>query len=124
MWFSQHRKFADLQKKDGHLHKKPNLNHTDYAYREAVNRLKCMLTDSYSAIKQRPGYELDDGDSISVILFCTLLARSNCFKTLIFFLNKNKGYRATTPVRSFEMRSINWIIALLSKRIKINRINY
>lgn len=90
MWFLLHRKLADLQKKDGQFHKKPNLNHTDYAYREAVNRLKCMLNDSYSAIKQRPGYELDDGDSISVILFCTLLARSNCFKALKIIFIKIK----------------------------------
>lgn len=83
MCFLLHRKFADLQKKDSQFHKKPNLNHTDYAYREAVNRLKCMLTDSYSAIKQRPGYELDDGDSISVILFRTLIYSCHSKKQLL-----------------------------------------
>lgn len=39
MQFSS-RKPADSQKKDTPLYKKQNLNHTDYAYREAVNRLK------------------------------------------------------------------------------------
>lgn len=64
-----YRKGTDLQKKDVQLYKKPNLNHTDYAYREAVNRLKSMLTESYSAVKQhgrRLGYESDDTDNISV----------------------------------------------------------
>lgn len=49
-------------------YKKPNLNHTEYAYREAVNRLKSMLADSYSAVRsnRRYGYESDVGDSASV----------------------------------------------------------
>lgn len=34
------RKPTESQKRDVPLYKKPNLNHTDYAYREAVNRLK------------------------------------------------------------------------------------
>lgn len=57
------------------MYKKANLNHTDYAYRDAVNRLKSMLTDSYSAVKQntrRPGYESDDTDNLSVITKYTL----------------------------------------------------
>lgn len=49
------------------MYKKPNLNHTEYAYREAVSRLKSMLADSYSACKsRRHGYESDDPDRDSV----------------------------------------------------------
>lgn len=65
------RKQTDLQKKEAPLYKKPHLNHTEYAYREAVNRLKCMLADSYTTCKlnnRRHGYESDDTDNISVIL--------------------------------------------------------
>lgn len=61
-------KTTDVRKKDV-PYKKPNLNHTEYAYREAVNRLKSMLNDSYSACKsngRRHGYESDDTDNVSV----------------------------------------------------------
>ncbi|XP_055307899.1 serologically defined colon cancer antigen 8 homolog, partial [Sitodiplosis mosellana] len=59
-----------FEKKDVPMYKIPNLNHTDYAYREAVNRLKSMLVDSYSATKQnifRPGIESDDANEILVV---------------------------------------------------------
>lgn len=68
--FIYSRKTNESQRKDVPLYKKANLNHTDYAYRDAVNRLKSMLSDSYSAVKQntrRPGYESDDTDNVSVI---------------------------------------------------------
>lgn len=59
-----------LKGKEVPVYKKPNLNHTEYAYREAVNRLKCMLSDTYSPSKQstfrRHGYESDDTDNVSV----------------------------------------------------------
>ncbi|XP_031627723.1 serologically defined colon cancer antigen 8 homolog isoform X5 [Contarinia nasturtii] len=64
------RKPVESQKREKVVNKKPSLNHTEYAYREAVNRLKSMLTDSYGCAKQnirRPGYESDDTDNISVI---------------------------------------------------------
>lgn len=67
-----HRKQSESLKKEVPLYKKPNLNHTEYAYREAVNRLKCMLAESYSPskhssiINRRHGYESDDTDNISV----------------------------------------------------------
>lgn len=64
------RKQTDLYKKEPAF-KKPNLNHTEYAYREAVNRLKCMLSDSYAPVKlntfRRHGYESDDADNMSVV---------------------------------------------------------
>lgn len=50
-------------------YKRPNLNHTEYAYREAVSRLKSMLADSYSACRsnnRRYGLESDDADNASV----------------------------------------------------------
>lgn len=68
---NKNRKTNDTQKKEVPLYKKANLNHTEYAYRDAVNRLKSMLSDSYSAVKQntrRPGYESDDTDNLSVII--------------------------------------------------------
>lgn len=67
---SHFRKQTDLLKKEP-AYKKPNLNHTEYAYREAVNRLKCMLADSYTSSRintfRRHGYESDDTDNVSAI---------------------------------------------------------
>lgn len=67
--FVASRKPIETQKRDVPSYKKPNLNHTEYAYREAVNRLKSMLADSYSAVRtsnRRYGYESDVADSASV----------------------------------------------------------
>lgn len=76
------RKFGDLQKRDGQTSKRPNLNHTDYAYREAVNRLKSMLTDTYSVAKQhakRSDYESDDAENISVIIYCHFVCNNTTY---------------------------------------------
>lgn len=50
------------------LRAKPDLNHTEYAYREAVNRLKFMLADSYNSCKAniRHSLEPDSSDAVSV----------------------------------------------------------
>lgn len=85
------RKPADAQKKDV-PYKKPNLNHTEYAYREAVNRLKSMLTDTYSACKlngRRHGYESEDTDNVSVsIMSYQSLAKKQKQILFFFFLLK------------------------------------
>lgn len=65
------RKLTESQRKEPLSYKRPNLNHTDYAYREAVDRLKSMLTESYSAVKQntrRITYDSDDADNTMVIV--------------------------------------------------------
>ncbi|KAJ6646800.1 Serologically defined colon cancer antigen 8 like [Pseudolycoriella hygida] len=57
-------------KKDAPLYKKRNLDFTDYAYREAVNRLKYLLADSYTATKRNSichrQDDSDDTDNVSV----------------------------------------------------------
>lgn len=66
--FSASRKPIETHRRDAEQ-KRPNLNHTEYAYREAVNRLKSMLADSYSACRsnnRRYGLESDDADNVSV----------------------------------------------------------
>ncbi|KAG4068870.1 hypothetical protein HA402_005018 [Bradysia odoriphaga] len=57
-------------KKDAPLYKKRNLDFTDYAYREAVNRLKYLLADSYTATKRNSichrHDDSDDTDNVSI----------------------------------------------------------
>lgn len=70
-----YRKQLASPKKDVPQYKKRNLDFTDYAYREAVNRLKFLLAESYSpaARKLSTAYpcrkqhdESDDTDNLSV----------------------------------------------------------
>lgn len=70
-YFFQHsKKPVESHKKETSLHKKVSLNHTEYAYHDAVNRLKSMLADTYNTVKhnsRRAIYDFDDTDNISVI---------------------------------------------------------
>lgn len=67
-----YRKQLGSPKKDVPLYKKRNLDFTDYAYREAVNRLKFLLAESYTPTKHNTFYhkhdDSDDTDNLSVIL--------------------------------------------------------
>lgn len=61
-----------MPKKETLLPKKVSLNYTEHAYHDAVNRLKSMLADTYNAVKhnsRRAGFDYDDTDNISVIVF-------------------------------------------------------
>lgn len=69
-----HRKQLSSPKKDVPLYKKRNLDFTDYAHREAVNRLKFLLAESYTPCSSRPRRgsfchkhdDSDDTDNVSV----------------------------------------------------------
>lgn len=74
-----HRKQLSSPKKDVPLYKKRNLDFTDYAHREAVNRLKFLLAESYTPCSNRPRRgsfchkhdDSDDTDNVSVrFLLC------------------------------------------------------
>lgn len=74
--FFVNRKQLGSPKKDVPLYKKRNLDFTDYAYREAVNRLKFLLAESYTP-SNKPSIsnyyhkhdESDDTDNVSVSIY-------------------------------------------------------
>lgn len=70
--FIQHsKKPVESHKREASVHKKVSLNHTEYAYHDAVNRLKSMLADTYNTVKHNSRgviYDSDDTDNISVII--------------------------------------------------------
>uniref|UniRef100_A0A182UI48 Uncharacterized protein n=1 Tax=Anopheles melas TaxID=34690 RepID=A0A182UI48_9DIPT len=63
---SSHKRKTSTEKVDTPLYKKKTFDFTDYAYREAVNRLKFLLTEAYEPTKAPTTFyyrSVDDGKS-------------------------------------------------------------